>query len=92
MFVISENDHTEETIREELERLYVAVGYLNAGSGNMEIAMHLIGAAIVELESPAERGSDTRIRMVHSARKTDDAHSARKADDAHSAKESDSPE
>ncbi|MBE9556807.1 MAG: hypothetical protein IMF08_08120 [Proteobacteria bacterium] len=83
MFVISENDHTEETIREELERLYVAVGYLNAGSGNMEIAMHLIGAAIVELESPAERGSSTRIRMVHSARK---------ADDAHSAKESDSPE
>lgn len=83
MFVISENDHTEETIREELERLYVAAGYLNAGNGNMEIAMHLIGAAIVELESSAERGPQTRIRMVHSAGK---------ADDAHSAKESDSPE
>lgn len=67
MFVVSENDHTEETIREELERLYIAVGYLNADRGNMEIAMHLIGAAIVELESITEPKSGPRIRMVHSA-------------------------
>lgn len=67
MFVVSENDHTEESIKEELERLYIAAGYLNADRGNMEIAMHLIGAAIVELESLTEQDSHPRIRMVHSA-------------------------
>jgi len=67
MFVVSENEHTEETIREELERLYVAAGYVNADRGNMEIAMHLIGAAIVELESLTEQEARPRLRMVHSA-------------------------
>jgi hypothetical protein len=67
MFVVSENDHTEETIKEELERLYIAAGYLNADRGNMEIAMHLIGAAIVELETLTEQESRPRIRMVRSA-------------------------
>jgi hypothetical protein len=71
MFVASENDHTEETIKEELERLYVAAGYLNADRGNMEIAMHLIGAAIVELEALTERETRPRIRMVHSAGESD---------------------
>ena len=73
MFVVSENEHTEETIREELERLYVAAGYVNADRGNMEIAMHLIGAAIVELESLTEQEARPRIRMVHGARDTDAA-------------------
>lgn len=73
MFVVSENDHTEETIREELERLYVAAGYLNADRGNMEIAMHLIGAAIVEMENVSKRDSSPRIRMVHSATDSDAA-------------------
>lgn len=73
MFVVSENDHTEETIREELERLYVAAGYLNADRGNMQVAMHLIGAAIVELESLTERESRPRIRMVHSTGVSDAA-------------------
>jgi hypothetical protein len=67
MFVVSDNDHTEETIKEELERLYIAAGYLNADRGNMEVAMHLIGAAIVELEALTEQESRPRIRMVHSA-------------------------
>jgi hypothetical protein len=82
MFVVSENDHTEESIREELERLYVAAGYLNVDRGNMEVAMHLIGAAIVELESLAEQDTHPRIRMVHSTREIDDAHGAGKADAA----------
>ncbi len=82
MFVASENDHTEETVKEELERLYIAAGYLNADRGNMEIAMHLIGAAIVELESLAEQDTHPRIRMVHSTREIADAHSAGKADAA----------
>lgn len=73
MFVVSENDHTEETIREELERLYVAAGYLNADRGNLEIAMHLIGAAIAEMENVTERESHPRIRMVHSAADSDAA-------------------
>ena len=65
MFIVSENDYTEESIKEELERLYIAAGYINADRGNLEIAMHLIGAAIVELESLAERETRPRIRMVH---------------------------
>lgn len=66
MFVISENEYTEESIKEELERLYIAAGYLNADQGNMEIAMHLIGAAIAELESLAEQRDRPQIRMVYS--------------------------
>ncbi len=66
MFVISENEHTEETIKEELERLYIAMGYLNAERGDMEIAMHLVGAAIAELERIAENSSRPRIRMIQS--------------------------
>ena len=65
MFVISENDYTEKTIKEELERLYIAAGYLNADRGDLEIAMHLIGAAIAELEGISERETQPRIRMVH---------------------------
>ncbi len=74
MFVVSENDHTEESIKEDLERIYIAAGgYLNADRGNMEIAMHLIGAAIVELESPMEQGSHPHIRIVYTAGKPDTA-------------------
>ena len=73
MFVANENDHTEETIKEELERLYVAAGYLNADRGNMEIATHLIGAAIAELENLIKQEPRPRIRMVHGARDSDAA-------------------
>ncbi|MEN8196848.1 MAG: hypothetical protein ABFS30_10105 [Pseudomonadota bacterium] len=73
MFVVSENDHTEESIKEELERLYVAAGYINADRGNMEIAIHLIGAAIVELENLTEQVTRPRIRMVHGAGGSDAA-------------------
>lgn len=65
MFVISENEYTEESIKEELERLYIAAGYLNADQGNMEIAMHLIGAAIAELESLVEQKDRPHLRIVH---------------------------
>lgn len=66
MFVASENEYTEESVREELEQLYVALGYLNAERGNLEITMHLVGAAIAELENLAEAPALPRIRMVHS--------------------------
>ena len=34
MFVVSENEYTEETIKAELERLYLAAGYINAERGD----------------------------------------------------------
>lgn len=71
MFVISENEYTEEGIKRELERLYAAAGYLNAERGNMEITMHLIGAAIAELESMVDQQKRPRIRMVHSEKGTE---------------------
>jgi hypothetical protein len=67
MMVVGENEYTEESIKESLETLYAASGYLNADCGNMEFAMHLIGAAIVELEIITERNARPHIRMVYSA-------------------------
>jgi len=67
MFVVSENEHTEETIKAELEQLYLAAGYINAERGNMDIVMILIGAAIAELESILETQSRPAIRLVHDA-------------------------
>jgi len=73
MIVVSENDYTEASIKEELERLYLAAGYINAERGNnLEIAMHLIGAAIAELESLAERNALPPIRMVYRSEETGD--------------------
>lgn len=65
MMIVSENDHTEETIKAELERLYAAAGYIEAERGDMEIAMHLIGAAIAELDSILESRSQPAIQLVH---------------------------
>jgi len=67
MFVVSDSDNTVDSIREELERVYIAAGYLNADHGNLEIAIHLIGVAIAEMECLAEQSSRTRIRLVHNA-------------------------
>lgn len=71
MHVVSENEYTEQSIKEELERLYVAVGYINADKGNLEMAMHMIGAAVVELESQIEAASIPRIRVVYRNNKLD---------------------
>lgn len=73
MFVVTENEHTEETIKAELERLYLAAGYINAERGNMDIAMTLIGAAIAELEGILETRSQPTIRLVHDAGSPDDS-------------------
>lgn len=67
MMVVSENEHTEATIKAELEQLYLAAGYINAEQGNMEIAMTLIGAAIAEMEHILEVRGQPRIRLVHDA-------------------------
>ena len=64
MMVVSENEHTEETVKAELEALYVAAGYLNAERGNMEIVMHLIEAVIAELESIVEDRPRPSLRLV----------------------------
>ncbi len=73
MMVVSENEHTEESIKAELETLYVAAGYINAERGNMEIVMHLIGAVIAELEGIVENRPRPSLRLV---RNTADSNSA----------------
>lgn len=67
--VVSENEHTESTIKAELEQLYLAAGYIHAEQGNMEIAMHLIGAAIAEMEYILETREQPAMRLVHDADK-----------------------
>jgi len=67
--VVSENEHTEETIKAELEQLYLAAGYIHAEQGNMEIAMNLIGAAIAELECILETREQPTLHLVHDADK-----------------------
>ncbi len=67
--VVSENEHTEATIKAELEQLYLAAGYIHAEQGNMEIAMHLIGAAIAEMEYILETRQQPTMRLVHDAGK-----------------------
>lgn len=64
MTVVSENEHTEESIKAELETLYVAAGYINAERGNMEIVMHLIGAVIADLEGIVEDRPRPSLRLV----------------------------
>ncbi|MCK5276796.1 MAG: hypothetical protein KAJ11_01470 [Alphaproteobacteria bacterium] len=73
MTVVSENEHTEESIKAELETLYVAAGYINAERGNMEIVMHLIGAVIADLEGIVEDRPRPSLRLV---RNTADSNSA----------------
>lgn len=67
MYVVGGSEYTEEDIKRELEHLYAAAGYINAESGDMEVAIHLIGAAIVELESLVEQRGQPKIRLVHSS-------------------------
>lgn len=65
MYVVGGSEYTEEDIKRELEHLYAAAGYINAESGDMEVAIHLIGAAIAELESLVEQRTQPKIRLVH---------------------------
>ena len=67
MMVVSENEHTEESIKAELETLYVAAGYINAERGNMEVAMCLIDAVISELEGIVEDRLRPSLRLVRNA-------------------------
>jgi hypothetical protein len=67
MKVVSENEHTEETIKAGLEQLYLAAGYIHADQGNMNIVMTLVGAAIAELECILESRKLSAIRLVHDA-------------------------
>lgn len=67
MMVVSENEHTEETIKAGLEQLYLAAGYIHADQGNMNIVMTLVGAAVAELECILESRKQPKIRLVHDA-------------------------
>ena len=65
--IVSENEYTEETLKAELETLYVAAGYINAERGDMEIVMHLIDAVIAELEGIVEDRPRPSLRLVQNA-------------------------
>lgn len=67
MMVVSENEHTEETIKAALEQLYLAAGYIHADHGNMDMVMELVGAAIAELECILEIRKQPAVRLVHDA-------------------------
>ena len=75
MMVVSENEHTEETIKAGLETLYAAAGYINAERGDMEIVMHLLGAVIAELDGIAETRPQMRpaLRLVRNTADGDSA-------------------
>jgi len=73
MIVVSENEHTEESIKAELEKLYIAAGYINAERGNMEIVMHLIDVVIAELEGIGEDRPRPPLRLVRNVADSDSA-------------------
>ena len=73
MIVVSENEHTEESIKAELEKLYIAAGYINAERGNMEIVMHLIDVVIAELEGIEEDRPRPSLRLVRNVADSDSA-------------------
>lgn len=73
MMVVSENEHTEESVKAGLETLYAAVGYLNAERGDMEIVMHLIGAVIAELDGIVEDRPRPTLRLVQNTADSDSA-------------------
>lgn len=64
MKIVSETDHTEETLKAQLEELYAAASYLHAENGRLNILVHLIGAAVAELEGLVEDRAAPVLRLV----------------------------
>lgn len=67
MNTVSDNEYTTATIKAELEQLYVAASYLDADSGNLKMAVHLIAAAIAELDNVVVEHPPQRLRLIHNA-------------------------
>ena len=67
MRIVSEIEHTKISIKTELEQLYVAVSYVNADSGEIDLVVNLIAAAIEELDSVAAKNPPPKFRLVRSA-------------------------
>ena len=67
MKAVSDNEYTTAMIKAELEQLYVAASYLDADSGNLKMAVHLIAAAVAELDSVIVEHSPRRLHLIHNA-------------------------
>lgn len=67
MNTVSDNEYTTATIKAELEQLYVAASYLDADSGKLKMAVHLIAAAIAELDNVVVEHPPQRLRLIHNA-------------------------
>ncbi len=67
MRIVTENEHTTASIKAELERLFAAANYVNADSGEIDLVVNLIAAAIEELDSVTTEKPPLKIRLVQSA-------------------------
>lgn len=54
----------EDSIKAELEHVYVMVSYVDADQGRLEIVKHLVSAAIDEMESLMAEPSDSRVKPI----------------------------
>lgn len=67
MRIVSKNEHTAASIKAELEQLFAAVSYVNADSGEIDLVVNLIAAAIVELDCVTEEKPPLKLRLVQTA-------------------------
>ena len=67
MNTVSENEYSVASIKAELEQLYVAASYLDADSGKLKMAVHLIAAAVAEMDSVVVEQPPRDLRLVHNA-------------------------
>ncbi|MCK4867437.1 MAG: hypothetical protein KAT39_05260 [Alphaproteobacteria bacterium] len=67
MNTVSENEYSVASIKAELEQLYVAASYLDADSGKLKLAVHLIAAAVAEMDSMVVEKPPQGLRLIHDA-------------------------
>lgn len=69
MRTVSDNEYTAASIKAELEQLYAAASYLDADRGKLKLklAVHLIAAAIAELDSVVVENPPQSLQLIHIA-------------------------
>ena len=67
MRIVSESEHTAASIKAELERLFVAASYVNADSGDIDLVVNLVAAAIEELNGVTAVKPPLKLRLVQTA-------------------------
>ena len=65
MRTVSDNEYTAASIKAELEQLYAAASYLDADRGKFKLAVHLIAAAIAELDSVVVENPPQSLQLIH---------------------------